>query len=335
MDYKTSLISVIIPIYNVENYLDKCLDSIIKQTYKNIEIICVNDGSTDSSLEILQNYTKKDARIKIINQPNKGVGCARNVGLSIANGEFVSFIDSDDRVDENLYQTCMDNINENIDIIVFGAKTLNLKNNKIYKGQYSSKRFKEDFNISNLFNIYTVAWNKLYRNSFIKNNNVIFGTTKTGEDQLFFIQAVLNAQNIFILKKDLYFYYKYRKGALTNKKDFTDLSTINNAYNIINYLANKNISAHIKNKITTHYLLKALSWYSKIEKDKRAEVFGKIEKLFEHAKNISEKFWWDYFDISFCKTTSSRLYYDQKFQYMKAYVVYLISKVFLTAKTDI
>lgn len=324
MDYKTSLISVIIPIYNVENYLNKCLDSIIKQTYKNIEIICINDGSTDSSLEILQNYAKKDVRIKIINQVNKGLGTARNVGLSIANGEFISFVDSDDWVDEDLYKTCIDNIKDDIDIVAFGAKTVNLKNNKIYKGQYSSKNFKKGFNLLNLFNIHTVAWNKLYRHSFLLSNNIIFDTPKTGEDQFFFIKTVLNTQNIFILKKDLYFYCKYRKGALSNNKDYADLSTINNTYNIVNYLKDKRISERIKNKIIAHYLLKVLSWDSKIEKTKRSEVFGEIEKLFEHIKNNTGKFWWDYFNIEICNTTSSHLYYYQKFQYLKSYIMYFL-----------
>ena len=205
---KTPLVSVIIPVYNVEKYLEKCLDSIINQTYKNLEIICINDGSTDSSLEILQKYAEKDNRIKVVNQENKGSGATRNVGLEIAQGEFISFIDSDDFVDKNLYKNCIEKITPDIDVIVFGAKTVNLKNNKIYSGQYSSKSFHKDFNLNDLFNICTVAWNKLYRHSLLNEHSIIFDTPKTGEDQTFFIKVVLNAKNICVVKKDLYYYIK-------------------------------------------------------------------------------------------------------------------------------
>ncbi len=91
-----SMISVIVPVYNVEKYLSKCLDSIINQTYQNLEIICVDDGSTDSSPMILEEYAKKDSRIKIITRQNGGLSAARNTGVKNATGEFVSFVDSDD-----------------------------------------------------------------------------------------------------------------------------------------------------------------------------------------------------------------------------------------------
>ena len=96
-------ISVIVPIYNVSNYLKRCLDSLIRQTLKDIEIICINDGSSDNSLEILVQYSQKDSRIKIINQENRGVSEARNSGINIAQGEFLSMVDPDDWIENNLY----------------------------------------------------------------------------------------------------------------------------------------------------------------------------------------------------------------------------------------
>ena len=97
-------VSVIIPVYNVENYLRQCLDSVVNQTLKEIEIICVDDGSTDDSFDILQEYAEKDARIKVVKQKNQGVGFSRNKGIKLANGEFVCFLDSDDyyQYDNNL-----------------------------------------------------------------------------------------------------------------------------------------------------------------------------------------------------------------------------------------
>ena len=338
---KTPLVSVIIPVYNVEKYLDKCLDSIINQTYKNLEIICINDGSIDSSFEILQKYAQKDNRIKLVNQENKGLGATRNVGLEIAEGEFISFIDSDDFVDKNLYKNCIEKIAPDIDVIVFGAKTVNLKKNKIYSGQYSSKRFHENFNLKDLFNIYTVAWNKLYRHSFLKEHSIIFDTPKTGEDQTFFIKVALNVKNIFILKKDFYYYIKYRNGALSNRKDSTDLSTIENTYSIINYLKNKELSVEIKNKIISHYLLKTLSWFSKIEKEKQSEVFNIVETLFSYTRHETGKFWWDSYNLrKNCSYFSMKLEYCfsvLKYEFREkgilfpaifTFLVYLISQLF-------
>lgn len=98
MEKITPKVSIIVPVYNVENYLRKCLDSLINQTLKNIEIICINDGSTDNSLSILEEYASKDERIIVINQENAGVSSARNRGLEIATGEYIAFVDADDSV---------------------------------------------------------------------------------------------------------------------------------------------------------------------------------------------------------------------------------------------
>ena len=97
-------ISAILPVYNVEQYIKDCLDSIINQTMDDIEIICVNDGSLDNSLQVLEKYAQKDARIKIISQENQGQGIARNNGLKIANGEYITFIDPDDWVDVDMFE---------------------------------------------------------------------------------------------------------------------------------------------------------------------------------------------------------------------------------------
>ena len=104
MKNQKPLVSVIVPVYNVEKYLEECLDSIINQTLEDIEIICVNDGSTDNSLKILKKYAKKDNRIKIINQKNCGLGCARNSGLNQSQGDYIFFLDSDDYLNPNILE---------------------------------------------------------------------------------------------------------------------------------------------------------------------------------------------------------------------------------------
>ena len=119
-------ISVIIPVYNTEKYLNECLDSIVNQTLSDIEIICVNDGSTDNSLAILESYAKKDNRITVISQENNGQGSARNLGLKNSSGNYICFIDSDDYVDLNMLEKLYDNvILNNSDIVVFKIARFN------------------------------------------------------------------------------------------------------------------------------------------------------------------------------------------------------------------
>ena len=113
-------ISVIIPVFNVELYLEECLDSVINQSLDDLEIICVNDGSTDSSLSILEKYAKMDDRVKIISQENQGQGSARNKGLSIAKGECIYFIDSDDKIELDTLKDCYDCVKKNdLDFVMF------------------------------------------------------------------------------------------------------------------------------------------------------------------------------------------------------------------------
>ena len=112
-------ISVVIPVYNVEKYLEQCLDSVIAQSFEDIEVICVNDGSTDSSLEILKRYADNDSRIKIISQKNKGAGAARNVGIENAAGEYVYFMDSDDYLNSDAFERLNGFLDDEPDFVMF------------------------------------------------------------------------------------------------------------------------------------------------------------------------------------------------------------------------
>ena len=132
-------VSVIVPVYNVEKYLKDCLDSVVNQTLEDIEIICVNDGSTDNSLAILEEYAEKDSRIKIITQENKGLGGARNTGLYHANGEYISFIDSDDWIELNTFEELY-NMSKNLDLdmLMFQMKVFNIETGEFIEDQYNN-----------------------------------------------------------------------------------------------------------------------------------------------------------------------------------------------------
>ena len=114
------MISVIVPIYNVEQYLKKCIESIISSTYANLEIILVDDGSTDGSGKICDEFQAKDKRIRVVHKKNGGLSDARNVGLEIARGEFVSFIDSDDYIDSEMFEEVLTQFDKNTDIVIYG-----------------------------------------------------------------------------------------------------------------------------------------------------------------------------------------------------------------------
>ena len=121
-------VSIIVPVYNVEKYLPKCLESLLGQTFSDIEIICVNDGSTDGSGEILKLYAQRDSRIKIVTKENGGLFSARHEGMLYVKGKYILFVDSDDWVKENLVQKCLDSAKNSPDIIIFGAYSVREKN---------------------------------------------------------------------------------------------------------------------------------------------------------------------------------------------------------------
>ncbi len=162
-------ISVIIPVYNVEKYLEKCLDSVIRNTYKNLEIICVNDGSTDRSLEILNKYAELDERITVITQENQGLSGARNTGIDNSHADYIAFIDSDDYVHHQYFEILMrPMINPNVCVSVARCK-------RVVSDEIEEKNFDklndtltEDINvIMRSSEIRNTAWAKIYRRSFI------------------------------------------------------------------------------------------------------------------------------------------------------------------------
>ena len=206
-------ISVIVPIYNVEKYLPQCLDSIIRQTFSNIEIICVNDGSTDNSSEILADYAQKDSRIKIVDKKNGGLSSARNAGMKVATGEFISFIDSDDWIDETMLEKLYNNIvflDTDISICAvhqFDEEKQQLDDTNAYftlgyfDKSFDNKVFSyidaKDF----LMNVCVMAWNKLYRKSFLDECQAEFPDGLIFEDGPFFFSIFFKTKKSFYCKR--------------------------------------------------------------------------------------------------------------------------------------
>lgn len=195
-------VSVIMPVYNVEKYLRQCMDSVVNQTLRDIEIICVDDGSTDGSLEILMEYAAHDSRITVLRQQNMRAGAARNAGLAIARGEYLSFLDSDDFFEPNMLQLLVAKITETrSDIVMCDCFLYNdaERRDECVEWTLRSELVKRTFSCVNLPNdIFTLSncwvWNRLYKHSFIKNNNIRFQNLGVANDTYFSCIATASAK---------------------------------------------------------------------------------------------------------------------------------------------
>lgn len=248
-------VSIIIPIYNVEKYLKECLDSIINQTLKNLEFICINDGSTDNSLNILNSFAEKDSRFVIITQENQGQGIARNKGIELAKGEFIAFVDPDDKLEliamEKLYNFAKQ---KNANVVQFNYTKFNEYNKKkpvVFHKKYHKEfgydiRKKGKFNWKNLkcdkllVKLRYFSWVRFYSTNFLRENNIRFAPTKHGEDVLFIMGVIFNAPEIYYLDKNLYWYRK-NKTSITNKKSKTGFDLFKNIKLEEEFLRRKNI----------------------------------------------------------------------------------------------
>ena len=216
------VVSVIIPVYNVELYLAECIESVINQTFKDIEIICIDDCSTDSSLRILQEYANKDERIIILqNEVNLGQSVARNKGLDTARGKFVLFVDSDDFIEPHLLETTLEYSN-GIDMVCFNYEEYNpqnigsfFHNYLLENGLYSNEAYFIESAEKN--SLVVVPWSKLYKREFLVKNNLHFESGMIYEDNLFYLQCVLKAKRIYTINEKLYI-YRIRPDSTVTKK---------------------------------------------------------------------------------------------------------------------
>ncbi len=209
-------VSIIIPVYNSEKYLRQCLDSVVNQTLKDIEIICVNDCSPDNSISILQEYANKDNRIKIIDlKENVGPGTARNNALDVAQGEYIMLLDPDDWFELDACECAYTQISENNNnLVVFNYREYIESNNEFKEVKYrieSFLRFVEqrcfkfsDLDKNWLKNAFCVV--QIYNRDFLNRNNIRYANLRLGEDCLFFTKAVVYANNVSVIAKPLYNY---------------------------------------------------------------------------------------------------------------------------------
>lgn len=210
------MISIIIPIYKVEQYLDECVTSIINQTYKDLEIILVDDGSPDSCPQMCDEWAKKDARIKVVHKKNGGLSSARNAGLKVATGEYIGFVDSDDYVDGSMYEDLMQVMNQNEKTMVVSSPIIRNTDGVFtpYKvGTYDYKdgdtmSFSEYMKLFLGMNMDATVWNKLYKREFIQ---TMFREGRNNEDYLFMYYNVKNlydTDKLLAVTDKAHYYYR-------------------------------------------------------------------------------------------------------------------------------
>ncbi|WP_287047539.1 glycosyltransferase family 2 protein [Treponema sp.] len=214
------LISIVVPVYNSEKYLSRCLDSLINQIYRDIEIICVNDGSTDNSSVILKRYQQQDSRIRIVNQDNQGLSVARNTGLQEAKGSFVYFCDSDDFVSTNTIGVLVEYQQKNNLDLVEGHTVLYTPDEIEYVKNLSSEIIEKNdiykFYLSKYKKIN--AWNKLIRKEILIENTIAFIPNQISEDAIWmYLKLLKHCQKIGYCENNTYYYVKTNSGTITQK----------------------------------------------------------------------------------------------------------------------
>lgn len=212
------IISIIVPVYNVEMYLEKCIESILGQTFENFELILVDDGSSDNSAIICDEYSKKDKRIKVIHKENGGLSSARNIGLDLAKGEYIGFVDSDDFISPNMFNELYNMIiKNNYDLAI--CNFLPVKQGELVFNTYIESNSVEEFEGSEILNQlygpqnvqFVVAWNKLYKKELF--NELRYEVGKLCEDE-YIIHRILYKCKKVIYSSEIMYYYTQRENSI-------------------------------------------------------------------------------------------------------------------------
>lgn len=295
-------VSIIIPIFNGEKYLKKCLDSICNQTLKNIEIICINDGSTDNTLKILKKYVSKDKRIKIISTENNGQGSARNKALDIAEGEYIGFVDADDWVEKNTFETLFTKAKSNNYEMLF-FQMINYINNTgkfIETDLYNHKCFEKEnlteenlvFNHENtkdfLFEIPVCPVSKLYKKEFLDSNNIRFSEGMLFEDNDFFYNSYFKCKRAGFCQKQ--FYYRRRhNNSVTQTFDETKFDIIKAANNVLEVFLENNYDDY-KTDVINHTFSMIIEWFRKSPLELKQEFYYLIKNEFKGFNDLKNDF---------------------------------------------
>jgi len=294
-----SKISIIVPIYNVEEYLEKCIKSILNQSFKEFELILVDDGSPDKCGEICDNYLNLDNRVKVIHKENGGLSSARNAGLKIANGEYVAFVDSDDWIEDIMYEKLYNIIQKN-NADIAQCKYLKAFDENIQSTLDNNVNIEIIRNFDALNNLYNeryietvVTWNKLYKRSLF--NGIEFPNGKINEDEFTTHKLLYKANKIILYDKEMYYYRQTPNSIMNNKFNLKRFDLLEALKERLYFFKNINDKA-LYRKTLKRYIWVLKEYYFKSEKqfnDKKILKKLKMEynsKFNEYLKNDQANF---------------------------------------------
>lgn len=297
-------LSIIVPVYNAELYISKCIESIISQPSSNIELLLVNDGSLDGSVDICEKYAKNDSRIKVLHKNNGGVGSARNYGINSACGKYITFIDSDDWVTENYCETIQKEISDT-DLLVFSSVRYTSNVNKTYIN-FENRLTNELIEIQN--NIYYLKqgnkykcdywgypWNKVYKRDIIQAKRLKFNTDLSfREDEIFNWEYAQHITSIKIINNVLYYYRILKTGLTSKEKDLNSVDWINMYTNLIkvrpNYISNTMLLEDLNFDIFNQMFMATYSLYKENKRWNysfmRLMYYNKASKPYNNKKSL-------------------------------------------------
>lgn len=333
-------VSVIVPVYNGEKYLKDCLNSILNQTLINIEIICVDDGSTDSSSEILKEFSFKDSRVKILSTENKGQGFARNLALKECNGEFIAFIDADDWINPKALELLsLKAKNNNLDMLFFQMVNYmeysgdfvetELYNHQCFinMGIHENTIFNSEDVHEFLFEIPVGPVSKLYKRAFLEYNKLKFPENMFFEDNAFFYNAFFKCNRAGFLKKQLY-YRRRHKNSVTQTLDESKFDIIKATNAMLDVFFDNNKYDDYKKDVINHTFSMLLEWFKKSPLNLRQEFYKLIKtdfKGFNELKNDFNNYLCEKYSVIFNIVCKNDYYLDFLLKYKlytADYVIY-------------
>lgn len=286
-------VSIIVPIYNAEKYLECCLHSIVTQSYPFLEIICVNDGSTDGSLDIIKKFKEKDSRIILINQDNRGLSAARNIGTDKSTGNYIMYVDADDFIEVNCVEVLLKNIlTHDTDFVIesiwnYDDTTQNrVSHEDVYftmswlAPTFNNRKIEYKEVLPKLFLLPVMAWGKLYNAKFLKESGVRFPEGLIYEDNPFFFELLFKSKSFSIDRRQLYNYRVNVQKSITKDsgKNYSDMLTIMNL--IEKLLKQQPFYDNIKDEFLFYRLKHTLRSFKNVNPKYERDYFNKIQQEF-------------------------------------------------------
>lgn len=289
-------ISVIIPVYNTAKYLEKCLASVLNQTLKDIEIICIDDGSTDNSLEIIKEFGQSDGRVKFLTQKNQGQSVARNVGIKAAQGEYIGFIDSDDWADESMFEKLYENAKAyDSDIAMCSINVFNEATGEIsdkdpymtldlFDKSFENRAFDYTEILNFLFRICVVPWNKIYKREFLVSKNLHFVENLNFEDNVFNLQTLIASKRLSLVKEPLVYYRRQSQTSYTFNNDAKKLDFFKIMELEEELLKKVGLYDKIEDYFQQTKKNTLIYWYKKLsDEEVKKEYQTRLQKLYKDA----------------------------------------------------